>query len=451
MRFALIALIALGTVGDVHAQNLPGDGFEVFAGLLNYHGVKPVEGDSITGNDIVIVFDPPNNFRARYGERLANRVLNMGGSALLASNQTTDWSLYLPSGTARTSGRHVRAPTRHSWDGDASRPLAAPNPELAELNFLGRRDKIDELFRNRARLAMDRPSEIFVRDPGDWLLGPFAYFPSGSHYDSGRRLDTRAVVAVGSTQEKGRLLLLADPDILSNDLLTAIDKNNLPADNLPFADALVTWLTADGERNRCHLIVNGELVTKYDTVRFDASPPLPPIPLPEIDPLAPRLQRAMTDLANESLAKAEADGGLDKLFKGDRSGQEPPRWLRALAIIGAVVVALILFRRLFAARPPATVPKTPAPPPAAPDLSLAARGYLASLVAEWGHEAVGPAPRLAGHVARTLTPGFRMVWGVASGTDAAPVTPRRWAELALHAAALRDAFAAGACHIRANT
>ena len=182
-------------------------------------------------------------------------------------------------------------------------------------------------------------------------------------------------------------------------------------------------------------------MSDFGRVRLDGTPP---IPLPEIDPLAPNLQRAMTDLANRSIAGAEAGGGLDTFLKSRGGpGNQPPAWLKWLAGAATLAFLALLSRRLLSARRATPAPLAPLPVP--DDLTPAARDYLAGLLIGLGREPVGPAPKLKGRHARTLTPGFRIVWNVASGADGGAVSAKRWGELAAHADAIRQAFAAGAC------
>src|SRR5207247_4954539 len=84
-----------------------------------------------------------------------------------------------------------------------------------------------------------------------------------------------------------RFLALGDPSVFINGMMVANDSGG-PADNLKFADRVITFLASEGDsvqRKQCIFIQNGALVTKFDDLQSIMRPPPPPIPMPNIDKL----------------------------------------------------------------------------------------------------------------------------------------------------------------------
>ncbi len=450
-----VALLTLGLpVNAADPITYPPTGYELFQGLLAYHGVTPVRG---TNPAIVIVFNPPAIDTTGLG-RTCQRVLAAGGSVLLAADRPTDWTPYFPAGTSSAATTAVaphNANESRNWNGQPLCPLVdALQPGVP--------DQLDialdpshladwELFAG-LKVATNAPAAVVVRQPGVYLSRRLADFQRQTTNGPGGlplpRGSTFAVGGSGAGPAGFRILLLADPSVFSNQMLTAVDRDDQPADNGRFANNVVTWLTAGGTRKTCLFVADGYQVTNFDQVKYAAVPPLPPV---DIDPLDPKLQKSLTDLGNQAVAKLQDNDVPNKQVVGDsdedgrRFGRAARGVAAAAGVVGLSWLAAVAWR---ARHSLANHPPEPAAAPAV-DYPGPVAVYLADLFAAAGRTpTAGRMPRLAGPAAGTLGPDIRILWGVAAGTDARPVTADRWRELRPLIEAVEDGHRAGRWRFR---
>lgn len=433
---ALLLAAPGGPVRAAEPGNYSPTGYELFQGLLAYHEVVPARGALPA---IVVVFNPPD--ASGSAAATCRQVLEAGGSVLLAADRPTDWTPYFPPRTSSAQTTNS-APLNYS----ASRNWARqPRCPLAEGRTPTPRDTID-IALNRAQLgewglfagltvATNAPATVVVTRPGPYLARRLAEFPPRTiDGNTDRLLPPESLLAVGGSgpgPDGFRVLLMADPSVFSNQMLTAVDGRR-PADNGQFANNVVTWLTADGTRKTCLFVADGNPVTRFDQVKYAAVPEVTPPPI-DIDPLDPKLQKSLTDFGNQAVDRLQTNDVPNKQIVGDSDlnglmfGRAARRLAAAAGVFGLVLLATAAWRTRH--RPANRTPDTPAAP-AGVDYTGPVTTYLIDLFAAAGRmPTAGRPPRLAGPAAGTLGPDIRILWEVAAGTDARPVTAERWREL----------------------
>ena len=459
---------------------LPGRGVEVFAGLLNFHGLKPATvGDfaraAPAGRVLVVVgVVPPRNPQF---DALARDTLAGGGSVLWAVDRGLDLGAVLNDRTRVTVSDSAAAvpPGSECLNGRLDSPFVTPRPPSDAVRLLGAAglplppDPAAGLLDGLKRVATQSPGVITLSPGGAYLWRPLADLPPGTTALGAPARARREAVAVaassGPAARPHRALVVSNSRALSNQLLAAEG-----TDNLAFANNLVVWLAAGGSRTACLLVANGSAVPRFDHVTFGETPPVPPVPPapPLPDFLDPAVQSKLTALANETLGKLENDNAFNRLLTGDLD--KPNRLrdvLKSLAVaLGAVAVALVT-RRLLGAKHAADhtpVARDPARPGTADGAAkqreeVLHRGDYLPLVAEYlrgwfagcGAAAEGALPEIAvrrGVPDKPLRDALRILWGVATDAPAGRAARRgapysRWKQLEPLIHAVQAAHGAG--------
>jgi len=264
-----------------------------------------------------------------------------GGTLVVASDQKL-WEgreglgnalVHLMGNGAVVTGEKVKAFGRNAGFQGQSRliPLVA---EGATRLFAGRAGLVSPVVSNS-------PSRVQGQD-GQGVIharfqGMVELMPSGPRRDD-------AIFALGTGPQdtsagQGRVLLLADPEVLCNQMLT------LPG-NLAFACNLAEWITAgdlpagQSRRGQLLLIVNGQVVDKP----FVPPLPMPDIPMPNLPKedlftLLYRLAEGGMQAGESILAKMEDENIPDKAGSAILGAL----WPRPLLIMAACAVGFWLF------------------------------------------------------------------------------------------------------------
>ena len=446
----VLAVVATGT-GPAAAQRpsrLRGDGVEVFAGLLNFHGLVPTtpeEFAKVPPAGRVMVFlegrpvpDPQLN-------RLARDTLAGGGSVLWATDRGLDLDAAFGAASGlRTSGFGALPPDGSPClNDDRNFPLLTQRPPSRREQLMPDKgfalpDPATLLLTGLTRVAAQNPGLVVVSPGGGYAWAELADLPRGTVAVGERRGLTPVVMAStsGTGAKTHRGLVVANSRVFGNRLLAAEG-----TDNLAFANNVVAWLSAGGSRKACLLVRDGTPVPRFDAVTFAVPPPTPPVP-PLPDFLDPAVQAKLTALANETLGKLEANNDFNRLAVGDVQG-EPDRLRRVLKGLGVGLAALLLalaLRRLLAAKhspdhtPVARDPARPGGPDAAArqrDEALHGGDYgglVAEYLRDWfaacGASAQATLPEIRvrpGVPEKPLRADLAILWGVAF---AAPATGR---------------------------
>ena len=458
-RLVLTLLALAAGVGPATAQppGRPprGDGFEVFAGLLHFHGLTPATPEEFArvppaGRVMVFVesvFTPDPELNG-----LARDTLAGGGSVLWAVDRGLNLGAVLGDGTRLTGSVGGAVPPNglQCLNDDPNFPLLAQRPPNAANRLLlagglTLPDPATLLLTGLSRVATQNPGLLAVGPGGGYSWAELAELPPDTVAPgaAGRR---RRPVVLASTSGVGakthRGLVVANTRVFGNRLLAAEG-----TDNLAFADNVVVWLSAGGSRKACLLVRDGTPVGRFDGVKFEVPLPTPPVP-PLPDFLDPAIQAKLTALANETLGKLEANNAFNRLAVGDVQG-EPDRLRKVLKGVGIGLTALVLalaLRRLLAAKhaPDHTpVARDPARPgglggPGGPGAATRQReevlhgGDYGALVAEYlrdwfagcGAAAQAELPAIVvrpGVPDKPLRADLSILWGVAF---AAPATGR---------------------------
>ncbi len=423
------------------AQPLPPQGYEVFRGILAFHGIKPLPKNAEAGGNVLIVdFSPEAGRQPGAGAQECEEVLAAGGSALLASDRPFDWGDHLGGGDLRTTGYTARAPSEGAWLGRPGCPLARPLPQsfnlaLTKNGFVGDLKGAWPPLAGLGRVAANDSATLVCARKGPHLGDAVAGFPAATaDRDTGRRFPAAHALMWAGARDR-RLLVAADPSLFSNQMMLAADDDGRPTDNFEFADRLVRWLARDGQIEFCRFREAGWVVEKFDDVPLTPTPPLPDI---SIDPWNPKLQGELTDLANEALDKIQRDDVINR-----RLADRLPRILRGAALALAALLAVLLFRKWMRGPAPAGGARVD-PLPDAPGRADKLAAYLAAMFAAAGVEVrPGPLPQLERGAPRTLRKDLAILWATASGADRAELTQARWAQLRPRIERARRLYAEG--------
>jgi hypothetical protein len=384
-RWLLAAALLTLLPGAASAQLQPeppteihGDGMELFYGLLvRVHGLKPVTQPDLTDPDIlgdVVVVSLGSTTGLTNSLVTAERVTRAGGAALIASDTPVDLTLWFP-----TSAFHNTTPGVTGWElkratGTRSRYADQPiAPFALPLNSDGGRGPAWDIFRGLRRVAMNRPSCLFLPPDrtGRWV--PIAAFPEGCEWGTGRNavvhdpdaLEYPFAAARTDPHQGSRSLVLADPSVFINELMFPI--GDAPeTDNLKFARRVIDYLQTrdNGEkRTRLALFVNGSLVSDFRQIDQFLLPPEPPLPAPPpIRKTLLAMQDKLVDAGNQIIDRIQQNDVLNSPF---RRGEAFRTLMRALLLMAAVWAVWFVLRRVWGTRQPVDVP--PAVPGGLPE------------------------------------------------------------------------------------
>ncbi|MGH3449865.1 MAG: hypothetical protein ACRDQW_03890, partial [Haloechinothrix sp.] len=462
---------------------LPATGSEAFRGLFRLHKIEPVLPRQIDEDDyanliVVVIGHPRAIARGQIDSaRYTSQALRNGGAVLIALEDQLSLRAFFPDRPdAQITGEVVTCPDgRGTYAGFADCPFVVPRQpgEIDRLLWqVGAPDAEWGLFLGINQLATNTPGTLVLQSKSPYLRATLAGYPTTAsvRLNGGRGLirADRLFAAAGSGRDDRpfRSLVLADPSVFSNQMM-APPPGMSPNQNVVFADRVVQWLRGPTERAKCLFIENGVPRTDFDVVRYEALQGMPPLPVPPMpDPLDPELQRKVTDAINRGIARWQDDDRPNEIVAGtdDRFN----RVLRFLASIAAVVLLVVLVRRVWRGRHEPDVPPVPtdtgrvagtAPPGSlarrreeilqAGDYGGVVREYLRELFAARGWPPTETPPRklpeviVKGRGNTTLREDLRILWDVAFGPRPRPVTYTRWKELEPTIDAVRRAAAEG--------
>ena len=337
---------------------------QLFRGLLHHFKLQPLDPRDMAYNAdtiVIVLGDPGRNKASAAGH--VRKILASGGAALVAVDTKLDLSPFFPDGEdLEILGTQVADPDGfHAYGRNALCPFAVPYSLDA-----GRLSPEEQLFAEFPKLATNSPSALRITRRPPYLrrtvavFDPSAKFMAGERFGPLKRNDFFAAAGVGRENETYRCLVMADPSVLSNDMLySSGDKDRLndfskgdtfvPAtDNFPFAVKLVPWLQGPEQRKFCLFIENGEVQTRFDEFDFAGvqgpspkpqMPPIPPLRLP--DPMDRNVQERASKAASEVLTKVEDDDS----FKNELA-RNPKLYIAIVSIVATalLILASILLR-----------------------------------------------------------------------------------------------------------
>ena len=341
-------------------KDLPPWGSDVFRGLLSFSGLTPAAAPqrpmlrtaNSLGNRIVIVYGAiPADDESPEAEiaALIRNTVDAGGSVLLAMRDPYDLSRLLP----RPVEYAVTTPGLRFF-GQGNTPDSLPDDQKPDcpivsaqpfgLDALIRPDQSSDKnpFKGYPRIATYRPAclEPTVNRPQHFV--PLAWLPPDCRVESrrGTRLPRNSPFAIGrDTAEggvgSGKLIVLADERVLSNQMIA------LPGtDNLPFSLKLISVLKGPDADKRTQVVFYeyGRKKNSFDDVKFNVNqtPPLPIPPPQMIDQLGTQLADGMVD----QIDRSDAINGL--LSKNQAF------YARMISVLIVILTALAAF--LFAFR-----------------------------------------------------------------------------------------------------
>lgn len=437
-----------------------GGGSELFRGLFRHHRIEPVSPDDIGEDDyaklIVVVHGTPNPNDPQVAAHV-QKTLRAGGSVLITAEQPTSFPGYFQG----SSGIEITAqpittenPDRRFQNNPNCPFVESRQPSITDIAIggVGPRDAEWTLFPLYPRIATNMPRSIRVtgaRPRHVWNTLAAFPVPSSEGEAPLPRVRPFAVGGSGDEERPFRCLILADTSVFSNQMIAAQG-----TDNLLFANGVVQWLTADGERTRCLFLEAGRVQEEFpDLLRaVPVTPPLPPLP-PLPSPLDPELQQRLTAAGETALANVDEQNPFDRLFGGGgRNNRLFNRTLLTFAVVAAVLVTFWLVRRWWAGTHEpdlAPLPKdTGRVAASGPPGSLARRreeilqaGNYTDLVREYLREmfvARGltlppprtmPAVEVSGRDAGAIRSHLRILWEVAFAAKPKPISYSRWKEL----------------------
>ena len=368
VQFALSTLaVLLSTPAWALAQPaqepiaVPGDGTELFRGLLDHAGIKPVterELQNLLANpwdDIIFISlgnpDGAPNQRLRplpYLQRASAR-----GGVLIATD--THLRLQSSSNAALTiNGQLVECAVPKSTHRQKPHcPYLIPmNP--GEVTFSS------EIFRGLKSIATNSPSFLTVQQLGGDFQHPLATFPRNSRIqDSEFRLPDDTLFAIAGegpdefNRQPYRLLVMADHSVFINQMLLEPG-----TENIELAYRTIKFLQEPNNRKRCVFFENGKLIDHFDDLRqtFGKQNQMP---LPQVNLWG--MQDKLTDLGNVIIDRLQANDANNKLLLGSSN---PHRSLsviaRFLVILAAAMACFFLLRRAWSTRKPGDIPPPPA-------------------------------------------------------------------------------------------
>ena len=358
----LLALLLLAPALAV-AQQPPGlppadAGTALFRGLLHFHKIEPVSNpQEIADHSKLIVVILGNRFDQDV-MNAAHSALSRGGAVLFASDLAYGLDPLLPSGgKAAFVGYKTQLGPAFSFRGTI---VPVQPTGLADLGMGavqgGTRPEMT-LFAPFSKVEVDGAGYLQFdgRHPPE-LARTVAVYPPDAWVGTARGLTPAtdkypfAAAGAGPADNPYRCVAVADPDVFSNKLLYASGRLQNPNDNLKFANNLVQWLKGPQGRTHCLFIEHGQVVTKFDEVKFAAltGPNVPMPPVPTIDPFNAEFQQRVTDFANDGVARVQDDDRLVGPLTNDP--QKKAYVYAALAVVVAVIAYLLLRFRSLAGR-----------------------------------------------------------------------------------------------------
>jgi hypothetical protein len=351
---------------------LPANGTELFRGLLHFHKIQPFDPENMPRNQIIM---SGQIIVIIYGTPTADAELKLRNYSANPALIAIDHPYNLTRITSQF-GYRIATPGLQffgkAWTPDSLMPEQRPDcPIVSSQPFglfnLGRQSEADAWnpFAGFARIATNRPASLVAYPTPEWnrvkgrdvtrrgpvaglaqaaderpanQLHALAYLPPDCKTggENGRILPNDHVFAVG-TGPTNRQFLMADQDVLSNQMLALPD-----TDNLPFAVKLIKSLkgVSGDQPTYCYFFENGRHVKRFDDVTFSVKPSsdMPPLPFPPpemIDKLGTQVVDGLADQFDRSDA-------ANSLFN---KNQRYYAYLLRLLVLALAGMAILYFAR----------------------------------------------------------------------------------------------------------
>jgi len=341
-----------------------GDGTELFRGLLDHAGIKPLTAQDYSTlkrfDDVILISlgnqrlaPDPQQLRplARFTQFAAS------GSVLIASDSPVQVILDKDTDSERSfdiTGARVECRVNGSFLREPTCPLVVPVRRNGEASIL-------QIFAGLTRVATNSPSYIQAARWGGPIRFPLARFPDkSSSQGQALSLGDDSYFAVGGegpvrgeTSNDYRFLMLADHSIFINQMLL-----EEKTDNLELTYRIIEFLQGPGkQRKRCAFFYDGQMIDHFDDLRQAYAKQNAPS-LPQVNLWA--MQEKLTDLGNAIIDRLQINNAHNNMILGS-SNQD--RALTVIArfflILATVAACFFLVRRLWRTRKPTDTPPPP--------------------------------------------------------------------------------------------
>lgn len=482
LSFGMFSVLTSGAYAQVREPRpeIPATGTQVFRGLLDVSGVKATDESALNREGagsglILIVIGVTKQADDVKVAEWSRKILGEGGAVLIATEDAASLADFFPDETPLSVVGEKAFATRDTscFAGDGWAPFIFPVESGFDLGFGGPpRDEVDRWFNQMRRVATNRPSGLslapgkaskFVHPVGRLPLSTRINGPNGQPWPESRAL---MYAGGGRRDDPHRCCVIADTSVFINQAMWApdpLDRTRLGTDNLAFSSRLIDWLRGPQKRSACLFVENGDIVTSFDEVKFrlpGSEPEVPPI----TQDMLIQMEQKLVDAANKKLAETQMQDKFNRFLTGTPPNDRFPRLLRALAVLGSLLLVGWLFRRSWKSRHAPEVPPVPKPAGTAAnagtldergaelsrlaDLSGPIREYVRLMFVGQGLPS-GRLPRkmpqveVTGSGASQLRQYLRELWDLAFPAQAVSINFARWKELEPMLEAVRRAAVAG--------
>ena len=338
---------------------LKANGTDLFRGLLHFNKITPLREGMVTrpagaARMVLIIYGlPQTNEQLAEISRYSNSALTIIAVSeecnltRLAPNVRHEYGVATPGLTC--TQKYLTPESLH-----ATQWRDCPFVKSTPIDFAGivPIDTTPEWnpFRGFGRIATRHPASLRKLNQNPSISSvALAYFMPNSCLDrNGKTLPPGQPFAIGTqnrTHNYQSAIVLANEDILSNQMIALSD-----TDNLPFAMKLIKsfehFLAEPPGETYCAFFENGERKTRFDDVTFSVKPSseMPPLPFPPpqlIDKLGTQVADGMADQLDRSDA-------ANSLF--NKNQRYYAYLLRLLVLILAGMAILFFARRAFVNR-----------------------------------------------------------------------------------------------------
>jgi hypothetical protein len=359
---------------------VPGTGTEVFRGLLDRAGVKPVKAAELRQLDrgqgqyddtmVIILGTQPVGRGVWNDPRMyADRVLRAGGQVLIACDRPAEFNSM--GFSVQFSGTPVVC-----LNEDSTHPAPESReycPYVAPVTIHNDQSSLWKLFHSSdrqqqvtqlKRVTTNSPTYITTFQHNWPTL--VARFPDGSFATDGRRswaLPPGACFAVGAEMgvnfgRDSRFLAMADHSVFINQMLLEPG-----TENLEFTYRVIEYLQGPNKQTkRCIFFEDGRHVESFDDLR-QAAAKQNQTPLPQVNLWA--MQDKLTDLGNTIFDRLQTNDAHNQLLLGSsRNSEAQHRTLAAIMRFFLILLTIFgcwfVLRRVWAARKPTDIPPAPA-------------------------------------------------------------------------------------------
>ncbi len=443
-------------------------GTQLFRGLLHHFKVEPVGSRGLVPDKttLVIVIGDPGWTKRDTVAKIVRDTLSAGGAVLIAADSFLKLTPFFPDGEDLEIVGDVVTDQTNSYSGVSRFPFVKPyalNPNALKPE--------EELFAGFDKIATNGPTTLRIAKRPPYLGRTVAVFYKTAEYTGSGRVnplklnDSFAAAGIGTRRDTFRCLVMADRDVLTNDMLYS-SADAEATDNFPFAVKLVPWLRGPEKRTQCLFIEDGTEKTRFDEFDFSqvpsASPKMPPPPMPKFpDPMDRKVQEGASKLASEVATRLEDNDSFKNGLSRDTRAYVAI--VSVIAIIAVLFASVLLRSRIWGSRQARDFQPIPADPlrlgDDAPLGSFAHRRlellrgndfrkpfteYVLLLFRERGFLggfADGRRPKIeaAGRNRSYLIDSVRRLWDEVAGNAAKPLAYTKWKELEPILAAVRVA------------